>query len=81
MIGDRLTATTQVIEAKGKKIKLFYRLESGGRLVATVEQLLIHVSMKTRRAEEPPAEMAALIARIAAAHAAFGPPEGAGGTA
>ena len=75
MIGDRITATTQVLEAKGKKLKLFYRLESNGRLAATVEQLLIHVSMQTRRAEDPPEEMAALTARIVAAHAAFGSPE------
>ncbi|MFO7919502.1 MAG: carnitine 3-dehydrogenase [Nioella sp.] len=80
MIGDRITATTHVLEAKGKKLKLFYRLECNGTLAATVEQLLIHVSMQTRRAENPPEEMAALTARIAAAHAAFGLPEGAGAT-
>lgn len=80
MIGDRITARTQVLEAKGKKLKLFYTIECNGTVAATVEQLLIHVDMQTRRAAEPPADMAALTQEIAAAHAAFGVPDGAGGT-
>ncbi|MGI3186030.1 carnitine 3-dehydrogenase [Nioella aestuarii] len=80
MIGDRITATTQVLEAKGKKLKLFYTIRCNGEVAATVEQLLIHVDMQTRRASEPPAEMADLTRRIAEAHAAFDVPEGAGGT-
>ncbi len=80
MIGDRITATTQVLETKGKKLKLFYTIHCNGAVAATVEQLLIHVDMKTRRAGEPPAEMADLTRRMAEAHAVFGLPEGAGGT-
>jgi len=80
MIGDRLTATTQVLEAKGKKLKLFYRIECNGTLAATVEQLLIHVSMATRRAEAPPEDMAALTQAIVEAHACHGVPDAAGAT-
>ena len=80
MIGDRITATTQVLEAKGKKLKLFYTIRCNGEVAATVEQLLIHVDMQTRRAGDPPAEMADLTRRIAEAHAGFGVPDGAGGT-
>ena len=79
-IGERISVTTQVLEAKGKKLMLFHTIHCNGEIAATAEQLLIHVSMKTRRAAEPPAEMAALVAKIAEAHAAFGLPEGAGGT-
>ena len=79
-IGERISVTTQVLEAKGKKLTLFHTIHCNGEVAATAEQLLIHVSMKTRRAAEPPAEMAALVAKIAEAHAAFGRPEGAGGT-
>lgn len=80
MIGDRITATTQVLEAKGKKLKLFYTIRRNGEVAATVEQLLIHVDMQTRRAGDPPAEMADLTRRIAEAHAGFEVPDGAGGT-
>jgi carnitine 3-dehydrogenase len=79
-IGERITVTTQVLEARGKKLTLFHTIHCNGEVAATAEQLLIHVSMKTRRAAEPPAEMAALVAKIAEAHAAVGRPEGAGGT-
>jgi len=79
-IGERITVTTQVLDARGKKLTLFHTIHCNGEVAATAEQLLIHVSMKTRRAAEPPEEMAALVAKIAEAHAAFGRPEGAGGT-
>ena len=77
---DTTNPVVASLEAKGKKLTLFHTIHCNGEVAATAEQLLIHVSMKTRRAAEPPAEMAALVAKIAEAHAAFGLPEGAGGT-
>ena len=35
-----------------------------GDTLATCDQLLIHVSLETRRASDPPSEMAAAIARL-----------------
>ncbi|WP_193368706.1 carnitine 3-dehydrogenase [Pelagibius marinus] len=81
---EPVTATTQVLEAKGKKLRLFHRLHHGGpgekegRLLATGEHLLLHVSLKTRSATEPAPAIAAKAAELAAAHAGLDWPEGAG---
>jgi carnitine 3-dehydrogenase len=72
-------ATTQVLEAKGKKLRLFHRLHHGdGRLLATGEHLLIHVSLATRSAAEPAAAVAGKATEIAQAHAALPWPAEAG---
>jgi carnitine 3-dehydrogenase len=49
-----------------------------GRLLATGEQLLIHVSLKTRRACAPGAALLAKAKVIAAQHAKLPPPDGLG---
>ncbi len=77
-IGSRLRAVTQVLSGGGKKLRLFHSLFVGESLVATGEQMLLHVSLETRRVAEPPEKMGALLGEIAAAHAALGAPEGAG---
>lgn len=77
-IGARIRAVTQVLDAAGKRLRLFHSLYCGDDLVATGEQMLLHVSLETRRAAPPPPGMADLIARIAAAHEVCGLPEGAG---
>jgi carnitine 3-dehydrogenase len=60
---EPVIATTQVLAAAGKKLQLFHRLSHGdGRLLATAEQLLLHVDMATRRASEPAAEVAGKLA-------------------
>ncbi len=77
--GDRVTVETQVIEGAGKKLRLFHWLRhADGRLLATGEQMLIHVSLETRAACEPGAEVAERLAGLAAAQAALPLPEGAG---
>ena len=76
---EPVRATTQVLEAKGKKLRLFHRLYHGdGRLLATGEHLLIHVSLTTRSAAEPAPAIAAKAAELAAAHAGLAWPEEAG---
>ncbi|GAB4354826.1 MAG: carnitine 3-dehydrogenase [Kiloniellaceae bacterium] len=76
---ESVKATTQVLAAKGKKLHLFHRLyHADGRLLATGEHLLIHVSLKTRSAADPAPAIAAKAAEIAAAHAKLERPEGAG---
>lgn len=78
--GDRIRVTTQVIAGEGKKMHLFHRLLAGAdrRLVATVETLVIHVDLTTRRSTPPPPEIASALAQYAADHAALALPDGAG---
>ncbi len=76
--GDRIRVETQLLMGAGKKMQLFHRMWSGDRLLATAEHMMIHVSLKTRKASEPDARVAAPLARVAAAHAALPRPEGAG---
>lgn len=67
-VGETLTVSTQVLGGKGKKLHLFHRLSrNGGAVAATVETLLVHVDLKTRRASEPSERVAQnLSARVAA---------------
>lgn len=68
--GDQLTITTQVIGGEGKKMHLFHRLWRGdGALAATVETLLLHTDLTTRRTSLPEAGVADAVNRFAAAHA------------
>jgi len=72
-------ATTQVVSAKGKKLHLFHRLfHADGRLLATGEHMLIHVSLKTRSASNPTAAVIRKAAEIASAHEHLDRPEGIG---
>ena len=76
---EPIHATTQVIEGKGKKMRLFHKLfHEDGRLLATGEHMLIHVSLETRAACEPSPEVQAKLGEIAALHAALPAPDGAG---
>lgn len=52
--GDHLTVTTQVLSGQGKRLHLFHRLWRGDdTLAATVETMLIHTDLSTRRSSEP----------------------------
>ena len=76
--GDPIATDTQLIEGGGKRLRLFHRLTSGERLLATGEHMLIHVSLTTRAASDPGPAVAARVAEIAAAHARLPAPEGLG---
>lgn len=79
LAGDTLRAETLVLSAEGKKLHLFHRLFRGdGALAATVESLLLHVDLTTRKTSLPSAEVAAALAKAAAAHAGQPLPDGAG---
>ncbi len=76
--GDRLTVSTQVLAGQGKKMQLFHRLWRGdGTLAATVETLLLHTDLKTRRTSPPDPAVAQALAGWVTRHAAL-PAEGAG---
>ena len=76
---EPIHATTQVLEGRGKKMRLFHRLfHEDGRLLATGEHMLIHVNLETRAASDPTPTVQSKLAEIAALHAALPAPEGAG---
>ncbi len=76
--GTKINITTQVLDDKGKRMQLFHFMRSGGRLLATAEHMLLHVSLQTRRASVPPGHIADKLGAIAAAHAALPRPDGMG---
>ncbi|MHA3978855.1 carnitine 3-dehydrogenase [Halovulum sp. GXIMD14794] len=77
--GERLEVKTQVLDGQGKRMHLFHRIERGdGALAATVETLLLHTDLTTRRSSAPAPEVAARLAEFASAHADMPPPDGAG---
>ena len=70
---------TQVIAGAGKTLHLFHWLKhADGRLLATGEHMLVHVSLKTRAASEPAPQIAEALARIAEGHARLPAPDGLG---
>jgi carnitine 3-dehydrogenase len=78
--GDRLTVSTQVLGADEKRLQLFHVLERSidGAVLATAEQMLLHVDVATQRAAPAPREIRQRLERIRDDHAALGRPDGAG---
>jgi carnitine 3-dehydrogenase / betainyl-CoA thioesterase len=63
--GQSIRVESRVLEGAGKKLRLVHRmLAADGTLLAEAEQLLIHVSLETRRACAPPPEVAAKAAAL-----------------
>ena len=62
--GEAVTVMTQVLQAEGKKLRMYHEMHranadgSPGDLLCTCNQLLVHVSLETRRSCEPGPEMA-----------------------
>ncbi len=77
--GDRLRAETQLLDGTGKKLHLFHVLTRGdGTIVATVESLLLHVDLGTRKTCLPNAAVSDALAEISKAQAGLPVPEGSG---
>jgi carnitine 3-dehydrogenase len=77
--GDRIRVETTCLSGEGKKMHLYQEMfGADGTLLATVEHMLIHVSLETRRAAPPSGAIAARLGEIAAAHAALPRPARAG---
>ncbi|PWE33850.1 carnitine 3-dehydrogenase [Maritimibacter sp. 55A14] len=78
--GDPIRVETTLLEGGGKKMHLFQELyhAGDGRLLATGEHMLLHVSLETRRTSPPADGVAARLAEIAAHHAKLPPPDDAG---
>jgi carnitine 3-dehydrogenase len=77
--GDRLAATTQLLGCDEKRLHIFHTLTRGdGEVVATAEQMMLHVSVTTGRAGPAGAVVLARVREIAAAQSALPRPERAG---
>ena len=68
--GERITVTTQVLQGTGKKMHLFHRVWRGNdALAATIEVLLLHTDLSTRRSSLPAQPVAEALAALAEKHA------------
>jgi carnitine 3-dehydrogenase len=77
---ERLHTTTQLLGHDEKRLHVFHALHrtADDALLATAEQMLLHVDTETERVRPAAPEVLARIARIGAAHAALPRPERAG---
>lgn len=72
LAGDKIHVVSRVLLGEGKKLRLFHEMRHGdGRLLATGEQLLLHVSLKTRRSCAPAAEIARKLTEMVQNHATY----------
>ena len=78
--GHQLHVTTQVLGFDEKRLHLFHELYRSGDdvLLATAEQMILHVDTNEGRARPASPEILARIAKLAAGHMALPPPERAG---
>jgi carnitine 3-dehydrogenase len=77
--GDRLAATTQVLGCDSKRLHIFHSLHrDDGELVATAEQMMLHVSAATGRAGPAGAGVLERVRAIVGAQSALPRPERAG---
>ncbi|WP_338550362.1 carnitine 3-dehydrogenase [Roseovarius phycicola] len=69
--GERVVVHTAVTEGRGKKLRCFHEMKraSDGEVMATCDQLMLHVSLETRRTCEPPADVVARVETLATLHA------------
>ncbi len=78
-VGDRLALSLQVIGVDAKRLHIAHEMRGGpGQLLATAEQLLLHVDTTAGRVTPFPPEIAGRLAQIRAAHAALPVPGYAG---
>jgi len=74
--GEAIHVDTHVLQAEGKKLRMYHEMKRvDGELLCTCNQLLIHVSLKTRRSCEPGAEMAAKMKELHEAQTKLPNPE------
>ncbi len=74
--GQHFSVASRVLQGKGKKLRLYHEmLDRDGGVIATGEQLLIHVSLETRRACDPLPEIVSRMDILVAAHASIPLPD------
>ena len=70
-IGDWLALTLQIIDHDAKRLHIFHAMsnQATGEVLATAEQILVHVDMNAGRSSPFPSDLAERIEAIAKAHA------------
>ncbi|WP_128378482.1 thioesterase family protein [Streptomyces cavernae] len=78
--GDPLRLTLRLLDADEKRLHLFHAMyhENSGALLATAEQMLLHVDTKAGRVSPFPPELARRLRSVKAAHAQLPVPEAVG---
>jgi carnitine 3-dehydrogenase len=76
--GDQLEVTTQILGADEKRLHVCHRVLRGDAVLATAEQMLLHVDARTGRAGPASPEVLAAVRRLADAHAGLSAPDGMG---
>lgn len=79
-IGEALYTTCQILSSDEKRIHVFHTIHNSesGAVLATAEQMLLHVATKLGKATPAPAHIIEKINQISAAHLSLAWPEGAG---
>ncbi|OJY25502.1 MAG: carnitine 3-dehydrogenase [Rhodobacterales bacterium 65-51] len=77
-LGDRLTGTLQVLGADEKRLHVFIRIQRGDEVVASLEQMLLHVDMKANKTCAASPRVLAKLEPITQAHKRLPRPEAAG---
>jgi carnitine 3-dehydrogenase len=79
-VGEPLYVTVQVLAADDKRLHVFQRLHRGrdDKLIATAEQMYLHVDTKAAKASPADAKIRGEFASMRADHAGLAPPSGAG---
>lgn len=69
--GEMVRVETRVTEGAGKKLRCLHEMKraEGGALLATCDQLMLHVSLETRRTCLPPEAILEKVTALAALHA------------
>lgn len=69
--GERIVVHTRITEGRGKKLRCLHEMKraSDGEVMATCDQLMLHVSLETRRTCEPSEEVLKKVEALAALHA------------
>jgi carnitine 3-dehydrogenase len=75
---EELEVSTQVLEADGKRLHIFHEMRRGGEVVATAEQMLLHVDTEAGRVVETSGPVAERVRQLAQEHAGLPRPERAG---
>jgi len=80
LAGQRLRVTTQVLGSDDKRLHVFHSLyrDDDDALLATAEQMLVHVDAGAGRAAPAPADLLARVADLTARHSALPAPDGVG---
>jgi acyl-CoA thioester hydrolase len=81
-LGDRLDLSLQLLDADEKRLHIFHHMHNSasGELLATGEQMLVHVDLATGRSAAMPADLHARVKAVLGAHSVLPRPTQAGRT-